>query len=169
MSSSSAGNHNRPTITQACASCKYQRRKCGAHCLLAQFSPSRHGQDDFLNAHKLIGILNILKMTKNLDPAAKANALKTLIYEANELASSDPVGGCYRIVSNLERYIMLCLIEYNDLLLHQLAVCRVKLAPPIVIHDDDKSINMDAPASKYVKRLILKRKNKSNAASFDFG
>lgn len=108
------------------------------HCPLAPFSPSHHGQDDFLNAHKLVGILNILKMTENLDPAAKANAMKTLIYEANALARY-PVGGCYRIVSNLERPILLCLIEYK-LLLHQLAVCRVKLAPPIGIHDDDKSI-----------------------------
>ncbi|XP_059277539.1 uncharacterized protein LOC132031574 [Lycium ferocissimum] len=91
--------------SQACAACKYQRRKCASDCPLAPYFPAEK-QKDFLNAHKLFGVSNILKVLKNVAPFQKDNAMKTLIFEAN-IRAEDPVGGCYRVILNLHRQINL--------------------------------------------------------------
>ncbi|XP_060210496.1 LOB domain-containing protein 22-like [Lycium barbarum] len=91
--------------SQACAACKYQRRKCAFDCPLAPYFPAEK-QKDFLNAHKLFGVSNILKVLKNIAPFQKDNAMKALIFEAN-IRAGDPVGGCYRVILNLHRQINL--------------------------------------------------------------
>lgn len=122
---SRAGNHNSPTGSQACAACKYQRRRCAPDCPLAIYFPP-HQQKDFLNAHKLFGVSNILKIIKNLGPQEKGVAMSSIIFEANARAN-DPVGGCYRILSTLQRQIAHYKAE-RDLVLQQLAICRATLA-----------------------------------------
>ncbi|KAK9923621.1 hypothetical protein M0R45_032029 [Rubus argutus] len=116
-SSSTKGNGN----TQACAACKYQRRKCAPDCILAPYFPHDR-QRQFLNAHKLFGVSNITKIIKHLDHRDKDEAMRTIIFQS-DVRSSDPVGGCYRIIQELQR-----LIDYNkaelDIVLHQLALCR---------------------------------------------
>ncbi|KAK1311840.1 LOB domain-containing protein 27 [Acorus calamus] len=52
---------------QSCAACKFQRRKCTADCPLAPYFPAEN-QRDFNHAHRLFGVANVLKITKNLDP-----------------------------------------------------------------------------------------------------
>ncbi|KAF8388811.1 hypothetical protein HHK36_025491 [Tetracentron sinense] len=112
---------NGTTGTQACAACKYQRRKCAPDCILAPYFPPDH-QRQFLNAHKLFGVSNILKILRNLHPLEKDEAMRTMIYQADARAI-DPVGGCHRIIRELQ-----CQIEHDqaelDLVLHQLAVFR---------------------------------------------
>ncbi|PHU09196.1 LOB domain-containing protein 22 [Capsicum chinense] len=95
--------------SQACAACKYQRRRCAPDCPLAPYFPAKR-QKDFLNAHKLFGVSNILKVLKNISPFQKDNAMKALIFEAN-IRAGDPVGGCYRTILNLHRQINLCQAE----------------------------------------------------------
>jgi hypothetical protein len=124
---SRAGNHNSPTGSQACAACKYQRRRCAPDCPLAPYFPPHH-QKDFLNAHKLFGVSNILKIIKNLSPTDKPIAMGSIIFEANARAN-DPVGGSYRILSTLHRQIAHYKAE-RDLVLQQLAICRATLANP---------------------------------------
>ncbi|XP_062024772.1 LOB domain-containing protein 22 isoform X1 [Rosa rugosa] len=118
-SSSTKGNGN----TQACAACKYQRRKCAPDCILAPYFPHDR-QRQFLNAHKLFGVSNITKIIKHLDHRDKEEAMRTIIFQS-DVRASDPVGGCYRIIQELQR-----LIEYNkaelDIVLHQLAICRAQ-------------------------------------------
>jgi hypothetical protein len=125
-----AGNHNSPTGSQACAACKYQRRRCAPDCPLAPFFPP-HQQKDFLNAHKLFGVSNILKIIKNLNPEEKHIAMSSIIFEAN-MRANDPVGGCYRILSGLHRQIAHYKAE-RDLVLQQLAICQATLAGPMAM------------------------------------
>ncbi|CAK9158401.1 unnamed protein product [Ilex paraguariensis] len=109
------------TSSQACAACKYQRRKCAPNCPLAPYFPPDH-QKQFLNAHKLFGVSNIMKVLRNLAPFEKEIAMKTMILQAN-IRANDPVGGCYRMISQLQRQIAHHKREL-DIVLHQLAICR---------------------------------------------
>ncbi|KAM0959676.1 hypothetical protein ACFX13_025426 [Malus domestica] len=116
---STKGNGN----TQACAACKYQRRKCAPDCILAPYFPHDR-QRQFLNAHKLFGVSNITKIIKHLDQPDKDEAMRTIIFQS-DVRANDPVGGCYRIIREMQH-----LIEYNkaelDIILHQLAICRAQ-------------------------------------------
>ncbi|XP_050230734.1 LOB domain-containing protein 22 [Mercurialis annua] len=111
------------TTTQACAACKYQRRKCAPDCILAPYFPHDR-QRQFLNAHKLFGVSNITKIIKNLNQPDKDEAMRTIIFQS-DVRANDPVGGCYRIIRELQRQIEFHKAEL-DLVLHQLALCRAQ-------------------------------------------
>ncbi|EEF34965.1 LOB domain-containing protein, putative [Ricinus communis] len=111
------------TTTQACAACKYQRRKCAPDCILAPYFPHDR-QRQFLNAHKLFGVSNITKIIKNLNQPDKDEAMRTIIFQS-DVRANDPVGGCYRIIRELQRQIEFHKNEL-DLVLHQLAICRAQ-------------------------------------------
>uniref|UniRef100_A0A803LD89 LOB domain-containing protein n=1 Tax=Chenopodium quinoa TaxID=63459 RepID=A0A803LD89_CHEQI len=110
--------------TQACAACKYQRRKCASDCALAPYFPHDR-QRQFLNAHKLFGVSNITKIIRNLNPPDKDIAMRTIIYQSDARAK-DPVGGCYRIIRDLHHQIAYCKAEL-DLVLQQLDLCKAQL------------------------------------------
>ncbi|WCJ39516.1 LOB domain-containing protein 22 [Euphorbia peplus] len=109
--------------TQACAACKYQRRKCAPDCILAPYFPHDR-QRQFLNAHKLFGVSNITKIIKNLNQPDKDEAMRTIMFQS-DVRANDPVGGCYRIIRDLQRQIEFHQAEL-DLVLHQLALCRAQ-------------------------------------------
>ncbi|KAL5559440.1 hypothetical protein UlMin_035651 [Ulmus minor] len=91
--------------TEACASCKYQRRKCRPDCLMAPYFPANPpgpGPDHFPNAHKLFGVRNIIKILKNVDPKYKSDTAVSIIYQSNARAR-DPVGGCRTIINHLQK------------------------------------------------------------------
>ncbi|CAL0326063.1 unnamed protein product [Lupinus luteus] len=114
---------NGNNTTQACAACKYQRRKCAPDCILAPYFPHDR-QRQFLNAHKLFGVSNITKIIKFLEPHQKDQAMRSIIYQS-DMRANDPVGGCYRYIQELHYQI-----EYHraqlELVLHNLAVLRVQ-------------------------------------------
>ncbi|GMP35103.1 hypothetical protein CsSME_00007697 [Camellia sinensis var. sinensis] len=138
--------------TQACAACKYQRRKCAPDCILAPYFPhDRHRQ--FLNAHKLFGVSNITKIIRNLDPPDKDQAMRTIIFQS-DVRASDPVGGCYRIIRDLQRQIDYTQTELV-IVLQQLAICRAQAAAAASAHlqpqtplppdvDDSLTVNCDS-------------------------
>lgn len=109
------------STNQACAACKYQRRKCNPDCPLAPYFPADQ-QRRFLNAHRLFGVSNILKTLKKLRPDLCADAMGTLIYQS-DMRAQDPVGGCYRLILGLERQFEIETAELSAVL-HQLALCR---------------------------------------------
>ncbi|KZV35874.1 LOB domain-containing protein 22-like [Dorcoceras hygrometricum] len=113
------------STTQACAACKYQRRKCAADCILAPYFPYDR-QRQFLNAHRLFGVSNIVKIVRHLEPPAKDQAMRTIIFQSDARAA-DPVGGCYRIIRDLEKRINMANAEL-DIVLHHLALCRAAAA-----------------------------------------
>lgn len=89
--------------SQACAACKYQRRRCTSECPLAPYFPP-HEQKMFQNAHKLFGVSNILKILKKLDPSQKSDAMKSIIYQAN-VRDENPVHGCWGKICQLKYQI----------------------------------------------------------------
>ncbi|MCE3052521.1 hypothetical protein HAX54_052813 [Datura stramonium] len=133
--------------SQACAACKYQRRRCAPDCPLAPYFPVER-QKDFLNAHKLFGVSNILKVLKNIAPFQKDNAMKALIFEAN-IRASDPVGGCYRLILNLYRQINLYQEELQ--FVYREIFCAVAM-------QQQQNINMTACSVHDLHRL-----NRSNS------
>ncbi|KAJ8536430.1 hypothetical protein K7X08_034831 [Anisodus acutangulus] len=85
--------------SQACAACKYQRKRCISDCPLAPYFPADQPKM-FQNAHRLFGVSNILKILKNLDPFRKKVAMKSIIYQANA-RDKHPVYGCVAEIQNL--------------------------------------------------------------------
>ncbi|XP_044486681.1 LOB domain-containing protein 27-like [Mangifera indica] len=85
--------------SQACAACKYQRRKCHAECPLAPYFPPDQPKM-FANAHKLFGVRNILNILKNLDSDQKTEAMRSIIYQA-DIRDRYPVHGCWGIICQL--------------------------------------------------------------------
>ncbi|KAE9584685.1 hypothetical protein Lal_00021113 [Lupinus albus] len=114
---------NGNNTTQACAACKYQRRKCAPDCILAPYFPHDR-QRQFLNAHKLFGVSNITKIIKFVEPHEKDQAMRTIIYQS-DMRANDPVGGCYRYIQDLHNQI-----EYHraelELVLQNLAIFRAQ-------------------------------------------
>ncbi|XP_012570417.1 uncharacterized protein [Cicer arietinum] len=101
-------NHNNNSrngngTTQACAACKYQRRKCGPTCILAPYFPHDR-QQQFLNAHKLFGVGKITNMIKNVPPNLRGATMSTIMYQS-DLRALDPVGGCYGQIQQLQSQI----------------------------------------------------------------
>ncbi|XP_077211466.1 LOB domain-containing protein 22-like isoform X2 [Tasmannia lanceolata] len=115
------GGNGSGSGTQACAACKYQRRKCAPQCVLAPYFPPDQ-QRQFLNAHKLFGVSNILKIIKHLAPVQKPEAMKSIIFESDARAR-DPVGGSYKIIVELQRQIDNYSAELQ-LVNRQLQICR---------------------------------------------
>ncbi|GJN03412.1 hypothetical protein PR202_ga20853 [Eleusine coracana subsp. coracana] len=132
------GNNNGTSSTstnQACAACKYQRRKCNPDCPLAPYFPADQ-QRRFLHAHRLFGVSNILKTLRRLRPEMCADAMGSLIFQA-EMRAQDPVGGCYRLILGLERQLEMERAELAAIL-HHLALCRHQAAmPPAHQQPDD--------------------------------
>ncbi|KAK3014613.1 hypothetical protein RJ639_009112 [Escallonia herrerae] len=109
--------------TQACAACKYLRRRCIPNCPLAPYFPADR-QREFRNAHRLFGVHNLNNTLKSVQPYHHETAMKSMIYQAN-VRAADPVGGCYRLVCELERELVRARGEL-DCVLRQLAICRAQ-------------------------------------------
>ncbi|KAG9128659.1 hypothetical protein Leryth_018309 [Lithospermum erythrorhizon] len=106
----------------ACAVCKYRRRRCAPDCQLAPYFPADR-QTEFLNAHKLYGVSNMLRVLDRIkDPSLKEIAMKTMIIQANARAH-DPILGCCRMIESLQRQVVYYKKEL-DLVLHLLEVYR---------------------------------------------
>lgn len=123
--SDKAGNSH--SGSQACAACRYQRRKCAKDCPLAPFFPP-HRQKEFLNAHKLFGVSNIVKTIRDLNSDQKKIAMNSIVFEANARAN-DPVYGCCPIMWELQRQYMYFKAEY-DLVLKQLSILHAQMPSP---------------------------------------
>ncbi|XP_010550093.1 PREDICTED: LOB domain-containing protein 12-like [Tarenaya hassleriana] len=91
-SSSGAGS-------QACAVCKYQRRRCKKDCLLAPYFPADQPKV-FQNAHRLFGVSNIQKILKDVPPDQREEAVKSIKYESF-IRSRFPVHGCCEVIWHL--------------------------------------------------------------------
>lgn len=114
------GGNNRRSES-VCAACRYQRKRCPPDCPLAPyFPPSR--ENDFRDVRRLFGISNILKLIANLDPPHKHMAMKSIIFHAKKRAL-DPVGGCHRIILELQLLIQSYTSQLH-LVLQKLHQCR---------------------------------------------
>ncbi|XVF84067.1 hypothetical protein PTKIN_Ptkin16aG0544900 [Pterospermum kingtungense] len=86
-----------------CASCKLLRRRCAKDCIFAPYFPS----DDphkFALVHKVFGASNVSKMLQELPVQQRADAVSSLVYEANARVR-DPVYGCVGAISYLQNQV----------------------------------------------------------------
>ncbi|CAJ1955429.1 unnamed protein product [Sphenostylis stenocarpa] len=111
------------TTSQACAACRYQRRKCGPNCILAPFFP-HHRHKQFRHAHRLFGVGKITNMIKPLEPHNRNMAIATILFES-DMRAKDPVGGCSRILQRLNSQIASAQAELQ-LVLQHLALFRAQ-------------------------------------------
>ncbi|PIN12014.1 hypothetical protein CDL12_15375 [Handroanthus impetiginosus] len=103
---------------QACAACKYQRRRCTSECLLAPFFPADQPKM-FQNVHRLFGVKNIQNLLKDLGPNEKAMAMKSIKFHANQ-REKYPVYGCLVDIQQLNYQIQM-VEEELQAVLQQLA------------------------------------------------
>ncbi|CAL1368769.1 unnamed protein product [Linum trigynum] len=86
-----------------CASCKLLRRRCAKDCIFAPYFPS----DDphkFAIVHKVFGASNVSKMLQEIPVQQRADAVSSLVYEANARVR-DPVYGCVGAISFLQNQV----------------------------------------------------------------
>ncbi|KAG8496149.1 hypothetical protein CXB51_009112 [Gossypium anomalum] len=114
-----------------CASCKLLRRRCAKDCIFAPYFPS----DDphkFAIVHKVFGASNVSKMLQELPVQQRADAVSSLVYEANARVR-DPVYGCVGAISYLQNQV--------SQLQMQLAVAQTEiLCIQMQHHQDDSAL-----------------------------
>ncbi|OIV97435.1 hypothetical protein TanjilG_16196 [Lupinus angustifolius] len=86
-----------------CASCKLLRRRCTQDCIFAPYFPSNDPQK-FAMVHKVFGASNVSKMLQELPIQQRADAVSSLVYEANARVR-DPVYGCVGAISYLQNMV----------------------------------------------------------------
>lgn len=90
---------------QACAACKFQRRRCTPDCIFRPYFPANQ-PSDFQNAHRLFGVGNIQKILESAPPPQREDAAKSIKYESY-IRSIIPDRGCCKIIWDLENKIQL--------------------------------------------------------------
>ncbi|KAI3726075.1 hypothetical protein L1987_65872 [Smallanthus sonchifolius] len=89
----------------ACASCRFQRRRCSSSCPLASFFPATETKS-FQNVHRLYGVGNTMKILNQLkDDGQKEEAMKSIKYESH-IRQIHKVHGCYGLISHLHHKVM---------------------------------------------------------------
>ncbi|XP_021716274.1 LOB domain-containing protein 12-like [Chenopodium quinoa] len=91
------------TGSSPCASCKLLRRRCAKDCIFAPYFPPDDPQR-FALVHKVFGASNVSKMLQELPVQQRADAVSSLVYEANARVR-DPVYGCVGAISFLQNQV----------------------------------------------------------------
>nr|GMD14197.1 LOB domain-containing protein 1-like [Ipomoea batatas] len=104
-------------VVSPCAACKILRRRCAEKCVLAPYFPPNDPLK-FTTAHRVFGASNIIKILQDLPEAQRADAVSSLVYEANARLR-DPVYGSAGAICHLQKQV-------NELQA-QLAVAQAEL------------------------------------------
>ncbi|MCE3049613.1 LOB domain-containing protein 12 [Datura stramonium] len=91
------------TGSSPCASCKLLRRRCAKDCIFAPYFPPEDPHK-FAIVHKVFGASNVSKMLQELPIQQRADAVSSLVYEANARVR-DPVYGCVGAISFLQNQV----------------------------------------------------------------
>ncbi|XP_042001428.1 LOB domain-containing protein 1-like [Salvia splendens] len=92
-----------PVILSPCAACKILRRRCVDKCVLAPYFPPTDPLK-FTIAHRVFGASNIIKLLQELPEDQRADAVNSMVYEANARLR-DPVYGCAGAICHLQKQI----------------------------------------------------------------
>ncbi|KAH9606368.1 hypothetical protein KSS87_017273 [Heliosperma pusillum] len=102
-SSSSPPPQPTPVIVSPCAACKILRRRCVEKCVLAPYFPPTDPLK-FTIAHRVFGASNIIKFLQELPESQRADAVSSMVYEANARLR-DPVYGCAGAICQLQNQV----------------------------------------------------------------
>ncbi|CAK9139752.1 unnamed protein product [Ilex paraguariensis] len=92
-----------PATLSPCAACKILRRRCVAKCLLAPYFPPTEPLK-FTVAHRIFGASNIIKLLQELPESQRADAVNSIVYEANARIR-DPVYGSTGVIYQLQKQV----------------------------------------------------------------
>ncbi|MQM16813.1 hypothetical protein Taro_049776 [Colocasia esculenta] len=92
-----------PIVLSPCAACKILRRRCVDKCVLAPYFPPNDPLK-FTTAHKVFGASNIIKLLQDLPESQRADAVSSMVYEANARIR-DPVYGCAGAICQLQKQV----------------------------------------------------------------
>ncbi|KAL6128359.1 hypothetical protein ACLB2K_071714 [Fragaria x ananassa] len=90
-------------VVSPCAACKILRRRCVERCVLAPYFPPSD-PIKFIIAHRVFGASNIIKFLQDLPESQRADAVSSMVYEANARLR-DPVYGCAGAICNLQKQV----------------------------------------------------------------
>ncbi|KAE9611407.1 hypothetical protein Lal_00011897 [Lupinus albus] len=90
-------------VVSPCAACKILRRRCVEKCVLAPYFPPTDPLK-FTIAHRVFGASNIIKFLQELPESQRADAVSSMVYEANARLR-DPVYGCAGAICQLQKQI----------------------------------------------------------------
>ncbi|GMI97344.1 LOB domain-containing protein 1 [Hibiscus trionum] len=90
-------------VISPCAACKILRRRCADKCVLAPYFPPTEPAK-FTIAHRVFGASNIIKFLQELPESQRADAVSSMVYEANARIR-DPVYGCAGAICQLQKQI----------------------------------------------------------------
>ncbi|CAA2967001.1 LOB domain-containing protein 1-like [Olea europaea var. sylvestris] len=92
-----------PHVASPCAACKILRRRCVEKCVLAPYFPPNDPLK-FATAHRVFGASNIIKFLQELPEDQRADAVSSMVYEANARLR-DPVYGSAGTISQLQNQV----------------------------------------------------------------
>ncbi|KAL6290774.1 hypothetical protein ACE6H2_008284 [Prunus campanulata] len=92
-----------PVVLSPCAACKILRRRCAEKCVLAPYFPPTEPLK-FTTAHRVFGASNIIKLLQELPESQRADAVSSMVYEANARIR-DPVYGCAGAICQLQKNV----------------------------------------------------------------
>ncbi|KAI7751208.1 hypothetical protein M8C21_021277 [Ambrosia artemisiifolia] len=92
-----------PVVISPCAACKILRRRCVEKCVLAPYFPPSEPHK-FTIAHRVFGASNIIKLLQELPESQRADAVSSMVYEANARLR-DPVYGCAGAICQLQKQV----------------------------------------------------------------
>ncbi|XP_042503809.1 LOB domain-containing protein 1-like [Macadamia integrifolia] len=92
-----------PIVVSPCAACKILRRRCVEKCVLAPYFPPTEPLK-FTTAHRVFGASNIIKFLQELPESQRADAVSSMVYEANARIR-DPVYGCAGAICQLQKQV----------------------------------------------------------------
>ncbi|CAD6270848.1 unnamed protein product [Miscanthus lutarioriparius] len=119
-----------------CASCKLLRRRCTQECVFAPYFPPEDPHK-FAIVHKVFGASNVSKMLQELPAQQRADAVSSLVYEANA-RMRDPVYGCVGAISYLQQQVSQLQV--------QLALAKAEILCVQMQHDDGHAHSASAAA-----------------------
>ncbi|KAJ8563698.1 hypothetical protein K7X08_032150 [Anisodus acutangulus] len=90
-------------VVSPCAACKILRRRCVEKCVLAPYFPP-NDPIKFTTAHRVFGASNIIKFLQELPESQRADAVSSMVYEANSRLR-DPVYGCAGAICQLQKQV----------------------------------------------------------------
>ncbi|KAI7738802.1 hypothetical protein M8C21_021099 [Ambrosia artemisiifolia] len=99
----SASPPRQPVVLSPCAACKILRRRCTEKCMLAPYFPPTDPHK-FTIAHRVFGASNIIKLLQELPEFRRADAVSSMVYEANARLR-DPIYGCTGTICQLQKQI----------------------------------------------------------------
>ncbi|OIW02734.1 hypothetical protein TanjilG_29510 [Lupinus angustifolius] len=135
-----------------CASCKLLRRRCTKDCTFAPYFPSDDPQK-FAIVHKVFGASNVSKMLQEIPVQQRADAVSSLVYEANARVR-DPVYGCVGAISYLQNQVselqMQLAVAQAEILCIQMQHDPVVMPTPDIIDSDQKSYFLQNEFPQYL-------------------